>query len=41
MFTCEKCHREKPEHECVRLYRGVSFVIGLMVLLLHIASDYF
>ena len=31
MFTCEKCHREKPEHECVRLNRGVSFVIGLMV----------
>ena len=31
MFTCEKCHREKPEHECVRLHRGVSFVIGLMV----------
>ena len=27
MFTCEKCHREKPEHECVRLNRGVSFVI--------------
>jgi hypothetical protein len=31
MFTCDKCHREKPEHECVRLHRGVSFVIGLMV----------
>jgi hypothetical protein len=31
MFTCEKCHREKPEFECVRLNRGVSFVIGLMV----------
>ena len=31
MFTCEKCHREKPEHECVRLNRGISFVFGLMV----------
>jgi len=31
MFTCEKCHREKPEHECVRLSRSVSFVSGLMV----------
>jgi hypothetical protein len=31
MFTCEKCHREKPEHECVRLHRSVSFVIGIMV----------
>ena len=31
MFTCEKCHREKPEHECVRLNAGVSFISGLMV----------
>ena len=31
MFTCEKCHRDKPDQECVHLHRGVSFVIGLMV----------
>ena len=31
MFTCERCHREKPDHECVHVSRGVSFVIGLMV----------
>jgi hypothetical protein len=30
MSTCEKCHREKPEHECVRLNRGISFVFGVM-----------
>jgi hypothetical protein len=31
MFTCEKCHRDKPDQECVHLHGGVSFVIGLMV----------
>jgi len=31
MFTCDRCHRDKPDHECVHVNRGVSFVIGLMV----------
>jgi len=31
MFTCERCHRNKPDHDCVHVNRGVSFIIGLMV----------
>jgi len=31
MFTCENCHREKPDNHRVQVNPWVRFVIGLMV----------
>lgn len=30
MFTCENCHREKPDCDCVPVGRWVSFAIGIV-----------